>query len=64
MTLSEKEFKLVKQDLLLNIYISDVDEGIECTLSNLQMIQSSEERLAQQKAALLFSETWIGWGVG
>ena len=50
--------------ILLNIFINDLDEGIDFNLRSLLMIQSWEEWLTHQKAVLLFSETWTGWRAG
>lgn len=42
------------------IFISGLDEGIVCTLTNLLMIQSWEGWLTHQEAMLPFSESWAG----
>jgi len=50
--------------VLLNLFINDLDEELECTLTRLLMTQNLQEWHILQKAALPFSETWTGWKAG
>ena len=47
--------------VLFNIFINDLDEGVECPSASLQMTPSWEAGLICWRVGRLYREMWTGW---